>query len=216
LALRRRPEVLAVPGRLPPLIVPGWTRPRLLLPTALLGRLTAAQREAMLLHELLHLKGRDHWIRILELVVGVAYWWLPGIGWIGRQLRGSEESCCDAAVVAHLPQARRDYARLLLDVVDFAHPLPGRAAPQATAMSARDLEQRLRAILHAPPQTRRLWPAGALVVGLACAVLPCELHYRLGARGVANAVEREPSPEQTELPPEGCGGEPPRVYCCPS
>src|SRR5947207_10876194 len=116
----------------------------MLLPIALMGQLNASQRESLLLHELIHLKRGDHWVRLLELTVAVAYWWLPVVGLIGRQLRVCEEACCDAAVVGHLPQGRRDYARLLLDVLDFANPLPRRAVSPATAMSvAEGLEQRL-------------------------------------------------------------------------
>jgi beta-lactamase regulating signal transducer with metallopeptidase domain len=190
LSLRRAPEILAVPGRLPPLVVPGWRRPRLLLPAALLGTLSTAQQKALLLHELVHIKRGDHLVRLLELTVAVAFWWLPGIGIIGRQLRACEEACCDAAVVAHLPQARRDYARLLLDVLDFANPLPQPAVPQATAMSvASDIEQRLHSILFAGKRRGRTWPAGALAVIMACAILPCKLHFDLVGRPAPAAAD---------------------------
>jgi bla regulator protein blaR1 len=216
LSIRCPPEVLTVPGRLPPLIVPGRLRPRLLLPMALLGRLNASQRKALLLHELIHIKRGDHLVRMLELGVGVAYWWLPVVGRIGRQLRGCEETCCDAAVVAHIPQARRDYAQLLLDVLDFANPLPGQAIRQATAMSAGDLEQRLRGILDATGRTRRIWPAGAVVLGLACAVLPCTLHYDFVGRPAANSAERDQTEGETCSPGGDRQREPSKVYCCPS
>jgi beta-lactamase regulating signal transducer with metallopeptidase domain len=218
LAIRRPPEILAVPGRLPPLVVPGRCRPRILLPMALMGRLNASQRVALLLHELVHIKRGDHWVRMLELTVGVAYWWLPIVGSIGRQLRACEETCCDASVVAHLPQARREYARLLLDVIDFANPLP-RQAVQATAMSAaNDLEQRLRTILDATQGTQHRWPAGAFALGLACAILPCELHYGFVGRRAptATSAEREPAAGTTRLPSSDPEGEPSAVFCCPS
>jgi bla regulator protein blaR1 len=186
LSLRRSPEVLAVPGRLPPLVVPSRLRPRVLVPIALLDRLSASQRAALLLHELVHVQRGDHLVRMLELTVGVAYWWLPVIGSIGRQLRDCEEACCDAAVVAHRPDARRDYAKLLLDVVEFANPLRPQITVGATAMSAaHDLEKRLRAILEPGRRTgRRQW-AGALMVGVACAVLPCRLHPDFIGRPIA-------------------------------
>jgi hypothetical protein len=219
LAIRRPPEILAVPGRLPPLIVPGRARSRMLLPTALLRRLNGSQRVALLMHELVHIKRGDHWVRVLELTINVVYWWLPIVGSIGRQLRACEEACCDAAVVARLPQARRDYAELLLDALDFADALPGRPAHQATTMSvAHDLEQRLRTILDARHRTRRTWPAGTLAVGLACAILPCTLHYDFVGRPAptATSAEREAAPGGTDLP--GCSreGDPPVLFCCPS
>jgi beta-lactamase regulating signal transducer with metallopeptidase domain len=187
LSIRRSPEILAAPGRLPPLVVPGWRRPRLLLPKALLNQLTEPQRAALLLHELSHIKRGDHLVRILEVAVGVIFWWLPTVGLIGRQLRACEEACCDAAVVSHLPQARREYVRLLLDVIDFANPLSQQAVPPATAMSATNgLEHRLRAILGTTQKTGRAWPIAVLAVGLACATLPCELHCELIAPPAAN------------------------------
>jgi beta-lactamase regulating signal transducer with metallopeptidase domain len=191
----------------------------MLLPMALLEHLNRSQRTALLLHELMHIKRGDHWVRMLELTVRVAFWWLPIVGLIGRQLRACEETCCDAAVVAHLPQARRDYARLLLDVIDFANPLPRHAVPQATEMSAaNDLEQRLRAILDAKQRTRRRWPAGALAVGLACAILPCELRYNFAGRpaSAATSDECDPAAAATCLPSGNREGDRFAVYCCPS
>lgn len=220
LSLRRPPEILAVPGRLPPLVVPGWRRPRMLLPMALMGQLNASQRESLLLHELVHIKRGDHLVRMLELAVAVAFWWLPIVSLIGRQLRACEETCCDAAVVAHVPQGRRDYARLILDVIDFAHPLPRHAVPQATAMSAAtDLEQRLGASLDATRGTRRMWPAGALAVGLSCAILPCELHYDFVARSAAKTSATlegcEPAPGGASSP-SGRRESKRSAFCCPS
>src|SRR5262249_43377291 len=113
LSIRRPPEILTLPGRLPPMVIPGRRRARLLLPTALLDQLNESQRESLLLHELLHIKRGDHLVRMLELTASVIFWWLPLMGVIGRQLRACEETCCDAAVVAHMPQGRRQYARLL-------------------------------------------------------------------------------------------------------
>jgi bla regulator protein BlaR1 len=216
LALRSLPEVLTVPGRLPPLIVPGRPRPRLLLPRDLLDRLDPAQQSALLLHELIHLKRGDHLVRMLEIAVSVAFWWFPVVGLIGRQLRGCEEWCCDAAVVAHLPQARRDYARLLLDVLDFAQALPEPTVQQATAMSASALEQRLRAILDGSPGTQRIWPVGALVLVLACAVLPCQLDSGLVRQPATNSARPEPVEEKTDLPGEEGRKAPLRSECCPS
>jgi bla regulator protein BlaR1 len=217
LSLRRPPEILVVPGRLPPLVVPGRRRPRLLLPMALMGRLTGAQRTVLLLHELIHLQRRDHLVRLLELAVRVVYWWLPVVSLISRQLRTCEESCCDAAVVAWQPQARRDYARLLLDVVDFVAP-PPRALEHATAMnSAHDLERRLRAILGTSPRTPPKWPVGVFAVGLACAIVPCELHYDwVRAPAPAASAAREPATGPTPLSNGDRDGDPPKVFCCPS
>jgi bla regulator protein BlaR1 len=219
LSLRRPPEILAVPGLLPPLVLPGLHRPRLLLPMALMDQLTTTQRTVLVLHELIHLKRGDHLVRLLELAVRVVYWWLPVIRLISRQLRTCEESCCDAAVVARQPQARRDYGRLLLDVLDFVAPSP-RAIEQATAVnSANDLERRLRAILDTRPKTPPRWSVGVFTVGLACVLMPCELHYdwvRALAPPAPTAVERVPATDPTPAPNDDGDVQPVWSQCCPS
>jgi beta-lactamase regulating signal transducer with metallopeptidase domain len=196
LSLRRTPEILAIPGRLPPLVVPGCRRPRVLLPAGLIDGLTGPQRKSLLLHELIHIKRRDHLVRILESAVSVVYWWLPMTKWIGRELRACEESCCDAAVVAFQPNERRDYARLLLDVLDFVAPAP-RVVEQATPMnSSGDVEQRLLAILHTRPESSRVRrTVGVVAVVLACGVVPCELQY--------DWTRQPPAPIPTETKPLG-------------
>jgi beta-lactamase regulating signal transducer with metallopeptidase domain len=157
---------------------------------------------------------------MLEFVVGVIYWWLPIVGVIGRQLRTCEETCCDAAVVARVPEARREYARLLLDVIDFANSPRGQAAPQATAMSAADdLEQRLRAILDPTRGTARTQLAGAFAVGLACAVLPCQVQFGFDVRPApaGTSAGQAPAAGTTRLPGgDGEGGPLKGFGCCPS
>ncbi len=214
--LRRSPAVLSIPGRLPPLLVPGRGRPRLLLPRAFLDRLHGPGRDALLLHELAHVRRRDHWVRLLELAVHVAYWWLPGVGRIGRQLRCCEEACCDAAVVARRPHARRAYAELLLETLDFTSAAP--AVAQATAMSAvHDLERRLRAILPAESGAARPGLAGLLTLALVGAVLPCTLRVGVAAGpAVPTAgVECAAPAAATPLSDGACAGTR-RLYCCPS
>jgi hypothetical protein len=222
LALRRSPEILVVPCRLPPLVVAGRHGPRVLLPMNLLDRLDDSQTEALLLHELVHIQRLDHLARLLELAVGIVYWWLPITLSIGRQLRDCEEACCDAAVVDHLPHARREYARLLLDVLDLVAPLSGRALPQTTAMSAvHDLERRLRTILDtASPKPRRTWPAAVMTVGLTCAVLPCGLRYELVPAAATKVPELDAcEPAAGPIPAEADGRPRAEVLlplCCPS
>lgn len=176
-----------------------------------MDQLSEPQRKSLLLHELIHIKRRDHLVRLLELVVSIAFWWLPGVGWIGRQLRACEERCCDAAVVSHLPQARHAYARLLLDVFDFANPLPACALPQATAMSvAEELEQRLVGILNVAPKKRRTWPGALLAAGLACAILPCGVSCEFVGREMPAANSLGDACE-----PNGVDAFRAAAFCCP-
>ena len=77
LGLSRCPPVHLVRALVSPLLWALAGRAHLLFPAALWGRLTAEQRDTLLLHELAHLRRRDHWVRRLEVVAVGLYWWLP-------------------------------------------------------------------------------------------------------------------------------------------
>jgi arginine repressor len=140
----------------------GLGRPLLLWPACLLARLPADRERAIAVHELAHLRRRDHWVRWLELLAGCLWWWNPLFWYVRSQLRRNAELACDAWVVSTLPGARRAYAEALLEVSQL---LSRSAAPvPALGMGSqrRDFERRLVMIM------RERWacqvPRSALVV----------------------------------------------------
>jgi bla regulator protein BlaR1 len=122
LGIRRQPEVGFIDGKLTPML---WAvgRPRLVIPRDLWNGLDERRRTLLLTHELAHLKRGDHWLRLFELAVTIAYWWLPVVWWVRRALRDVEEQCCDAWVVWMFPDEARAYAETLLDTLDFLNPV---------------------------------------------------------------------------------------------
>jgi beta-lactamase regulating signal transducer with metallopeptidase domain len=120
IGLRRSPRVLVSPhGAVPPLVVGLAGRPVLVFPLGLWDRLGEAQRDAVLLHELAHLRRGDHRVRLLELAALTLYWWFPLAWWASRRLRQAEEECCDAWVTWAAPDARPAYAAALVETVAF-------------------------------------------------------------------------------------------------
>lgn len=93
-----------------------WGRVSLLWPDGPLDRFSTAARRAVILHELAHLKRRDHWIGWVELLAGCGWWWNPLFWYVRHQLHENAELACDAWVVARLPDGRRAYAEALIDV----------------------------------------------------------------------------------------------------
>jgi probable HAF family extracellular repeat protein len=178
MGLRRAPGVWLVDETISPMIWSLGGPPRLLLPAALWRRLGTNKRDALLAHELAHLRRRDHWVRWLELIVAALYWWFPVAAWARRSMHEAEERCCDAWVVAVLPECRRLYAEALLDAVDFLSEGPAfRAVPLAASgmLSVVEIRDRLARIM-AGEVPRRLTRAGAAgVAGFAVAVLPLNL-----------------------------------------
>lgn len=169
----RCPDIGLLPGQVSPMLWGLGRTPRLLLPTALLDRLPPDQLATLLAHELAHWRRRDDRVRWLELAVLAIHWWCPLAWWARRELQRAEEECCDAWVVAVLPESARAYALALVETVDF---LSGAPAPVPLAASGlgrvRFLKRRLTMILQGKtPRTLTL--TGLLgVAGVGVLLLP--------------------------------------------
>jgi beta-lactamase regulating signal transducer with metallopeptidase domain len=150
IGLRRPPRLLLVEAALPPMVWPGW-RPIVLLPQRLVESLGASARQLLLIHELTHLRRRDHLLRWFEIGVVALYWWNPIAWWAVHRLQQSEEECCDAAVLSFQPDQATDYGRVLLAVGEFLS-TGGLAAPDLSIGAARQnqLKRRLTMILDGP------------------------------------------------------------------
>lgn len=111
--LRRVPETLVLDEPISPVVWCGG-RVRLVLPRELWSQLDGVGRRAILCHELAHLRRRDHWIRWLELLIGVLFWWHPLVWWVRRRVHEEADLCCDAWVTWLMPRRRRAYAEALL------------------------------------------------------------------------------------------------------
>ncbi len=173
LGLRRTPAVWLVAEALPPLLWPSAAGPRLVLPTGLLSRLTEQELDALLAHELAHVRRGDHWVRLVEVAATALFWWYPVAWWSRRALRRAEERCCDEWVLRVLPSSAQAYASGLLKSLTF---VSGAAAPLPVGASGagpvHDLEARLKEILMTRPLPQlgrpfRFALAAAAALGLA-------------------------------------------------
>jgi beta-lactamase regulating signal transducer with metallopeptidase domain len=175
LGLSEPPSLWLVPGRVPPMLWAIGSRPRLLVPSELWAATSLEQRTSLLLHELAHLKRRDHWVRWLELFVSGIYWWHPAV-WFGRRyLREAEEQCCDAWVIWAMPQGAKTYATALLSAIDFVS--GARTAPAASSATSGNghitcLKRRLRMIVRAKTPKGLSWSGRLAVLGTAALLLP--------------------------------------------
>jgi beta-lactamase regulating signal transducer with metallopeptidase domain len=175
IGLRRAPDVLIVPGQVSPLVCTPLCRAVLVLPRDLLARFSAEQRAAVIAHELAHLRRRDHWARWLEVVCIACYWWLPTVWLARRQLHAAEEACCDAWVIWLLPERSRDYARALLETVDFLTPASDVPLLASGFSRASTLKRRFDMILRQRASHRLSWPARVGVAAASLLILPWSL-----------------------------------------
>jgi tetratricopeptide (TPR) repeat protein/Zn-dependent protease with chaperone function len=73
----------------------GWVRPVVLLPDGLSEELTAAELEAVLAHELAHVRRRDNLTAAAAHAVVCAFWFHPLLWWIERRMLAERETACD-------------------------------------------------------------------------------------------------------------------------
>ncbi len=174
IGLAKSPRVVISPGRISPMVWALTGRACLVVPEALWARLDDSQRSAMLVHELAHLRRRDHWVRILELVAIGLFWWHPVMWLARRELHRAEELCCDMWVVWALPQSKKNYAAALVEAVEFLSESHSNKLPVgASGMGqVEDLSRRIGMILRGDAP-RGLGRFGAIAaIGLGLMLLP--------------------------------------------
>jgi bla regulator protein BlaR1 len=93
----------------------GVFRHALLLPKGICDRLTPAQLEAVIAHELCHVRHRDNLIAAIHMFVETLFWFHPLVWWIGKRMVEERELACDEEVL-RLGCDRRVYAEGLLNV----------------------------------------------------------------------------------------------------
>ena len=81
-----------------PMVV-GVLKPILLLPIGLATQLTPREIEAVLAHELAHIKRHDYAVNLLQSVVEVLYFFHPALWWMSARVREEREHCCDDLAV---------------------------------------------------------------------------------------------------------------------
>jgi len=123
--------------------VAGWIRPIVLLPMSALTGLTSPQLEAVIAHELAHIRRYDAFVNLFQVGVETLLFYHPAVWWLGKRVRAEREHCCDDDAVA-----------LCGSAVTYAHALTrmaeSKAAPQlAMAANRSPLVERIARLLGA-------------------------------------------------------------------
>jgi beta-lactamase regulating signal transducer with metallopeptidase domain len=188
--MRVREVPLRVSGRVDVPMLAGIRRPMVLLPRAVAEGLTAAQADAVLAHELAHVRRRDALANLGQLVVEALFFFHPAVRWMSAQARREREHCCDAAAVA-LGGDAVGYARAL---AALEHLRPARRL--ALAATDGELLDRVRRLVC--PRTEAAGPLRtANAAALAFAGVLC---LAAGARAAAaSTAALLPSPAPVRM-----------------
>jgi bla regulator protein BlaR1 len=115
--IRKPVELLSSESSMEPGIF-GILRPVLLLPVGIADRLADAQLDAILAHELCHVRRRDNLMAALHMVVETVFWFHPLVWWLGARLVEERERACDEEVLL-LGSEPQIYAESILKVCEF-------------------------------------------------------------------------------------------------
>jgi hypothetical protein len=165
--------------------VVGWLRPVILLPARAITGLTPLQLDAVIAHELAHVRRHDYAVNLLQSLAEILLFYHPACWWISRRIRAEREHCCDDVAVA-ICGDRLAYATALADLESLRQ-------PPALALAASDgpLLRRVRRLLAPAPGTGSApaWAAAILPLAAFAIVI-----------GGAVVTKAQQAPEQMRVP----------------
>jgi bla regulator protein BlaR1 len=145
-------------------VTAGWLRPVVLVPAALITGMPPDLLEALLAHELGHVKRFDYLVNLVQNVAEALLFYHPAVWWISRRIRAEREQIADDIAASHLGEPRL-LARALseLEKIQFSgHHL-------AQAANGGDLMMRIKRLVRPDDQALN-WKAAIPVLGLAAAL----------------------------------------------
>jgi len=174
--IRRRIEVFVSRASLEPGIF-GIARPVLVWPEGISARVDDAQVEAILAHEVGHVRRRDNLFAAIHMLVEAIFWFHPLVWFLGTRLVEEREVACDEEVL-ELGSERQVYAESILKICEFC---VGSPLACVSGVTGADLNKRIVRIMT-PGAARKLdfsrkFLLSAAVVGVIAAPVVAGLLY---------------------------------------
>ncbi|MDF7800611.1 M56 family metallopeptidase [Pontiellaceae bacterium B1224] len=121
----------------------GILKPIILIPTSMLTGFSSSDLEAVVAHELAHIRRNDYLFNLLQMVIESLFFFNPAVWWISHRIRMEREACCDAMAMDATGQTF-EYANLLLNEFGAA---PA-TVPAFGSSKKADAKERLLRIVH--------------------------------------------------------------------
>lgn len=178
----------------------GCLRPVILLPASSVMGLDARELEAILAHELAHVRRHDYLVNILQSVVEILLFFHPAVWWLSRRIRIERENCCDDMAVGIVGN-QIAYARVLARIAELGSQPVGLAA----SANSGDLLARVRRLLIDSPRDSSptsKWIGGLLslsLIGCLAMVITFSTH---DSQAVAQTETDETTEAEEKAEPE--------------
>jgi bla regulator protein BlaR1 len=168
----------------------GWIRPRLLLPSGVLDKLSRERLRHVFLHELAHLKRHDIALNWLMALVQTVHWFNPLVWLAFQRARADMELACDELALSHLQERESsDYGNTILQLLDTG------AEPNRLPVLAAIAED-------AHQVKRRIQMIAAFRKGqYASHMLPVAILLLLGVVFLVNSTDAQSNQAEEKTPP---------------
>lgn len=132
----------------------GWWKPVVLIPLSTITAMPASHLEALLAHELAHIRRHDFLVNCFQIAVETLLFYHPAVWWLSGKIREEREACCDR-LAAEWCGDRALYGRALLTLEETRERF-------ALTASGSDLAGRIRRLLGRGEGPRPGW----MLIGL--------------------------------------------------
>jgi len=109
-----------------PMVV-GHFKPVILFPIGIFSSLPPDEIEAVLLHELAHIKRKDYIINMMQAVAELLFFFNPAVTWLSAVIKDERENCCDDIALAHV-KSRKQFVKALVAFQEYNITSTGYAA----------------------------------------------------------------------------------------
>jgi RND family efflux transporter MFP subunit len=191
--------VMSCAQRLEPGVLGVW-RPVLLLPEGIRERLSPAQFQTVIAHELCHVRRRDNLTAAIHLFVEALFWFHPLVWWIKARLIEEQERACDEEVL-RLGNDPQIYAETILKLCEFYL-----AAPLicVAGMTGSDLKKRIEEIMrNRVPQQLSVSRQALLAIALIAVLAAPFMIGVVRAKGVSAQFAQPETLAAVTPPPQG-------------
>ncbi|HXB09104.1 MAG TPA: M56 family metallopeptidase [Puia sp.] len=187
-------------------VVVGFLKPVVLVPIGMLAHLPGDQVESILLHELAHIRRRDHLFNLVQHLVDTLFFFNPAIVWVSSLIRAERENCCDDIAIRET-RSRRQLIEALVSFHEYRQAVPGYALGFANEKES-PVVKRVKRIVHKTNHSlnageRVVLMSGLLVLSAAFVTINGSQRARLQKKAVVvTRVSPDPMPgaEATLLP----------------
>ena len=164
----------------------GFFRPVVLLPMRALTGLSPEQLEAVIAHELGHVKRFDVAVNFVQVIAETVFFFHPAVWWLNKRIRADREDCCDDVAIAACGR-KASYARALATMEGW------RDTPElAMAATGGSVASRVARLLGVGQQQN-----GARSAGVISASLVLAAALMAGAASIGFAQPAAPSPGES-------------------